>query len=419
MKILLVSTFKTSGGAAVAVRRLYQALRNQGADVSVITFFDGADLEGYTSFSRRWYFKISFWFNFCLERLRVLFLVQDRRYLFKYSLGTLGINIQRIPQVREADIIHFHWVSQGFVDLETIVSISQQKPVLWTIHDFWPFTGGCHLPFHCRGFRDSCRSCFYLGGDSLVSHRNWRYKKELFRSGSIHFATVSHWQLRQLQSSSILGDANSTYLGNALDLTIYKPGLQSREGLLQSKGLDPRKFYVAFGAPDLADEFKGYAFLLEAIRKCQSAGLDLHVLIFGETKQSLLDDLPVEVTQFGSIPTQEGIVEVFQMADCFIQTSLQETLSYTVMEAMACGTPVVAFDSGGVADMIDHKKNGYLVELRDVDGLVEGIRYLLQSDMYATLQQNAVEKIAGLFDDRDIARKHLNLYNEMITTPGS
>ena len=416
MKILLVSTFDQRGGAAVAVKRLYKALKNESIDVSVLTFFESSYQEDYIPLSKYFWKKLGFWINFYTERLKVFFTVRKKEFLFKYSFGRFGLNICEMKQVLEADVIHFHWVSFGLISINSITKLSTQKPVIWTIHDFWPFTGGCHLPFHCLEFQRSCQSCHYLNGKSNVSNKNWRYKQKILGKSNIHFGTVSQWQLKQVNSSSILKEAKSFYLGNPLDLNTYKPHAKQRDDLLRSKGLEPTKFYIAFGAPKLTDDAKGVKFLIDAITLSNELQIPIHLLIFGESGTENLDQLRHDKTLLGRIESENQMVDIYQTADCFLQTSLQETLSYTVMESMACGTPVVAFDSGGVTDMIEHGKNGYLTELRNIQGLVDGFKFIKERNDRQAMGIDARAKILSLFDQKIIAQRHQNIYQKVMNS---
>lgn len=409
MRVLILSTFGTSGGAAVASTRLKLALEKYGINAELRVLFDEDKDHSKLIRDTSLWFKFKRLFLFSLERIDVFRVISKGKYLYRYSTGNYGLDISKHPEVKNADVIHLHWVNFSFLSIKGIAKIAREKPVVWTLHDMWAFTGGCHYSMECYNYQNDCNSCFYLRRGSNKSHQVWNRKKKLWNQIDFQFITCSNWLKELSAKSSLLKGKWITAIGNAIDTDIFKP--LSKDLIRSNHQQKNEDFYVLVGAMDLSDERKGFDYFLSALDIVYSDFPNLHLLTFGKGGS----DLTVyQHTHFGRIGNSQDLVKVYNMADIFVLPSIQDNLPNTVMEAMSCGVPVVAFDCGGVSDMIDHLENGYLARNRDVSDMANGIRYFADERNRESSGKKARLKIINTFGEKIIAEKHIAVYRELI-----
>lgn len=412
MKVLILSTFGSFGGASVCSRRLAEAMERHGVEVKLASIHKYHNTIAQPISERPRLTSLYAWWLFCLERLVVLFSISKLKYLYKFSSSSFGVNILQNPLIQEADIIHLHWVNFGFLSIENIAELARSKPIVWTLHDMWAFTGGCHYALQCSNYKELCNDCFYLRNTSLA--KKIQAKKERHWQGiNMTVVGTSHWLAECAMQSSVFNNKTIGVLSTPIDTNLFKPNSE-RNSLRQTFGLDKDKFYILVGAVDLADERKGLEYLIDAIEEAQLDLPNLHILTFGLVPEGIFSHIPH--TSFGSISDQEKLVEIYNLADIFMLTSIQDNLPNTVMEALSCGVPVVAFDCGGVNDMIDHKINGYLAKNRKAIELIEGIKYFLDKDSRVIAGQSAREKVVNTYSEEIIVNQHLDEYHELLTS---
>lgn len=408
MNVLILSTFEHFGGAAIAARRLYQSLEKEGVNVT-LGFALKDDKSGASStvmFTPGIWGKARFWAFFILERLRVLAAISNRKWLYKYSFGERGLSILTHSAVQKADVIHLHWVNFGFLSIQEIVMLSSIRKVVWTFHDYWPMTGGCHLPFECRGFETDCGTCFYLKPESKISRKNLFTKATQLADFQGKMVTVSDYMASQARKSPVFKNLLVETVGNPLNTNIFQP--VNKQALRDVHHLAQDVCVVLCGAADLRDENKGFRLLLEAISLVRG---EFHLLIFGGLTDPKVVPEGVTYSTIGKRTGERALAEVYNLADFFVLPSLQESLSYMTMEAMACGKPVVAFDSGGVRDLVVDGETGFLVPLRDIKTLADKITVLVSdASLRATLGEAARNHVVKTYSEHTIAQKYLQLY---------
>jgi glycosyltransferase involved in cell wall biosynthesis len=408
MNVLILSTFEHFGGAAIAARRLYESLEKEGVNVT-LGFALKDDKSGASStvlFTSGIRGKARFWAFFILERLRVLIAISNRKWLYKYSFGERGLSILTHPAIQKADVIHLHWVNFGFLSIQEIVKLSSIKKVVWTFHDYWPMTGGCHLPYECRGFETDCGTCFYLKPESKISQKNLFTKATQLADFQGKLVTVSQYMASQARRSPVFKNLFVETIGNPLNTNIFHP--INKQPLRAVHHLPQDVCVVLCGAADLDDENKGFRLLLEAIALVKG---DFRLLIFGELSDPKVVPEGVTYSTIGKRTGEQALAEVYNLADFFVLPSLQESLSYMTMEAMACGKPVVAFDSGGVRDLVVDGETGFLVPLRDIKTLADKITVLVSdASLRATLGEAARNHVVETYSEHAIAQKYLQLY---------
>ena len=416
MKVLLIAKSPRTGGAAICSSRLLEALRQEGADVKMLVQ-DGAD-EGKGIYStssgvfKRWLNLL----RFIAERL--VFLPQERskNIRFLFSLANTGEDIEENPLVREADIIHLHWINAGFLSLQSLEALlNLGKPVVWTFHDMWTFTGGCHYALDCTGYTRSCGQCPYLKspGEGDLSFRIWLKKKELFSKGKFTVIASSKWLKECVQASSLLQGQDVHTIHNPIDSFIFQPA--EREQACRNLELDPAKKYILFGAATVKSFMKGYSYFVEAIQLL-SAEVDpdqVEILLFGKSKGDEADAFPLRTRNIAFVQSEEKLAELYSLAHLFVIPSLQDNLPNTILESMLCGTPVVGFKTGGIPEMIDHKRNGYMAANKSTTDLAEGILWILSSESYDTLSQETRESAERRYSKKNAVDAHIQLYKSL------
>lgn len=403
MKVLVLTTFAHTGGAAIAAQRLVHALRGSGVETTVL--------------SRR-NISLPFWKEkwggvpFLMERLRI-FLANgmSRRNLFAVDTACCGDDVTRTAEYKEADVIHLHWINQGFISLNVLRKILRSgKRVVWTMHDQWATTGVCHYSDGCLRYETGCHHCPLLpgkGGNDLAATA-FRKKQELYAEGAITFVACSEW-LAGIARRSALGRGQEILsIPNAIDTAVFKP--MERKAARELLGLKRDAVLILFGCQKVTDKRKGLDYLIEAVRELPGIGV---VLVGGSAAETEpLMPQGVEVTCIGQVSDTARMAMLYAAVDAFVTPSLQDNLPNTIMEAMACGTPCVGFNVGGIPEMIDHRVNGYVASYKDARSLAEGIRYVTAEANAPRLAEAAREKVMRCYSEKAVAERYMEVYRK-------
>lgn len=416
MKIVLVSTYDAGGGAAIACYRLAQALIGHGHQVNMLvgkktktdTLFVAANT---TYFSNK-----NLLARFSIERFMLLLKLKFKKDIFQFSTGYFGQNIHEHPAVLEADVVNLHWVHHNFLSTNAIGELQKtNKPIVWTLHDMWAFTGGCHYTAGCNHYTISCGNCPYLRSPSAndLSAQIWKSKKKMLRPGRIHFVSCSKWLASEVGKSGLLANERVTAIANPIDIGLFKPldKLASKKAL----NLEPNKFHILFASANTKDERKGFIYFKAALEKVLAThpGIEQHieVVIFGKMEEEIKLALEgISVHFLGSISSSETIVAVYNAADIFVIPSLQDNLPNTIMESLACGTPVVGYATGGIPEMIVHQDNGYLCPPKSIDELAAGMLWVFNHPNKEHLQNNARNFVVSHYQHSVIAAQYTTAY---------
>ena len=408
MRVLIVNTSERTGGAAVAANRLMKALNNNGVKAKMLVRDKESDTLTIVGLPKspmlHWYFLWERFVIFC----RLHF---SRKHLFEIDLANTGSDITKLREFQEADVIHLHWINQGMLSLNGIRKILRSgKPVVWTMHDIWPATGICHLTLGCHYFVSRCANCKYLpggGSSNDLASRVWQKKQQMQADENIYYVACSRWLESEAKSSALLKGQKITSIPNPIDTHIYKKG--NKEEARQRLGLPLDKKLILFASQRVTNENKGMSYLIEA---CRQLGDLCEVVILGGHAEEVVAQLPMKAHPLGYVNDEQRIVDVYNAADVFVLPSLSENLPNTIMEAMACGVPCVAFKVGGIPEEIDHLKNGYVAAYRDANDLAKGIEWVLQKADYEVLSQQAVHKVMQCYSQQSVAVKYLDVYQQ-------
>ena len=413
MKILILNTSERVGGAAVAANRLMRALNKTEHEARMLVRDKQTGDGRVFSLNTNWGHRRINCFRFAWERLMILIHNRfNRKTLFALSLANTGINISKHPLVKEADIIHLHWINQGFLSLKNIRQLAKlKKPIVWTMHDMWPCTAICHYAGVCNHYRQQCRECFFLPHSSKegMSAKVFRKKQKYYQRANITFVTCSEWLNKCATSSTLLTEKQVVTIHNSIDISLFAPSdkISSRKKL----GLPIDKKLILFSAANLNDGRKGFNYLAEAVQLLDVSNVEL--VLLGDIKTPL-PELPLKVNYIGFASCEADMAMVYNTIDVYVTPSLEDNLPNTIMEAMACGTPCVGFNTGGIPEMIDHKINGYVAAYKSADDLATGIQWVLSEADYMSLSAKAVEKVRSYYSEWIIAGQYVDLYTTIL-----
>lgn len=419
MKITLINKDDFGGGAAMACLRLFKALKANDLDVSMLVQKKTVPDESVKSTVHNKFDKCRSEFNFLYERLSFILKERDKSVRFAFSQANAGSDIIDEDDIKNADLLHLHWVNGGFLSLDNINSLLKlNKPVVWTLHDMWPFTGGCHYSGDSERFLNECGNCHFLKHPSPndISHIGWSKKQAIYNSNpKITFIACSNWMRDMALKSSLLRGNEVITIANPIDVDVFSK--QDKTLSRQKWGVPVDARVILFGAANINHTRKGINYLIEALHKIRETESDMNqviqVVMFGKSKDFDFKRIPFPVISLPIINSESDIAEIYSLADVFVLPSLEDNLPNMAMEALSCSTPVVAFDTGGVKDMVDHCENGYLAEYMSSGDLAKGILYVLRDS--GNLALNARAKILENFSYPIIAEKHIQLYNRLLT----
>ncbi|ACT95987.1 glycosyltransferase family 4 protein [Dyadobacter fermentans] len=411
--VLQLSTFHWEGGAGVAAARLHQALLNAGIDSQLMVSQISRPGPQTSAWADTPWKSKKAWGNFVLERLHFLPQEKDKSVRFAFSPAAAGADISEHPLVQQASIIHLHWVNFGFLSLRSLEKLfALGKPIVWTLHDMWTFTGGCHYNRGCDHYLSHCRYCPYLKkpGEYDMAFTQFVQKQRLYNHTPLTLISPSRWLDNLVQKAALTTGMPSKAIPNCIDTELFKPGSQpeARNAL----GLPPDRKLLLFAGANTQDPRKGFTYFREAVRDPRLA--DVEVLILGKGKPENFADMPVKVHFLGKISETERMVQAYNAADMLIVPSLEDNLPNTIMEAMACGTPVAGFDTGGIPEMIDHLENGFVSVPRSATSLAEGIQWILKHNAGGAVSQNARQKVLLNYSEEVIAAQYSQLYQSLL-----
>lgn len=410
MKILIVNTFDIEGGAARATYRLHKALLAEGINSQMIVQSKKSDdytVIGPTTKIQKAFSKI----RPILDSLPVRIYKNRTKILFSPAWLPFSHIVNKINEINP-DIVHLNWICGGIIRIEDIAKI--KAPIVWSLLDMWPFTGGCHYDEGCRGYEKNCGNCKVLGSlkENDLSRKIWHRKEKSFsKISTIIIVGHSKWLTGCASKSTLFKYKKVVNLPSFIDTNIFKPF--DKEKARDLWNLPKGKKVVLFGAVSAtSDPRKGFKELSEALRKLQNK--DIEPAVFGSSRPKNAPDLGFKTHYLGHLYDDISLVTLYNAVNVMVVPSLQENLSNIIMESLSCGTPVVAFDVGGNGDMIEHKVNGYLAKPFDTNDLASGIEWILNAPNYSELCRNAREKVLREFDSRIVVKKYIELYKALL-----
>lgn len=403
---LAAGSLSGGGGATRGALWLHQGLRSLGIDSRFLSTDPKAEGEGIVSIARpAW-----------RDGLRRLRSRMDQVPLWRYprrgdeifSPAWVGYDFTRHPLYRRADILHLHWINAGFVSIERLARVD--KPIVWTMRDMWPFTGGCHYALGCEKYRAGCGACPQLGSSAKndLSRRIVR-RKERFLPRNLHLVAISRWLADCARSSEVFHDADIRTIANCVDTEAFQPA--DRSAARSRLGLPADVPIVLTGSFRDSESYKGGQFLPAIASLCAERGW-LHCS-FGHGSAGSQDTGPSR--HLGYIADNMTLRDIYSAADVFVLTSTQDAFAKTAAESVCSGTPVVAFDATGPRDIVEVGRNGYLATPYETESLLSMIvRTIDERGLWATLAAEISGKARRDFSPERAARRYRDLYKEIL-----
>lgn len=385
--------------------RLHKAFKNKGTDSSLISLYSDFTSENIFALGKK--AKYTSILNNEMESFLKRGMTNNYG-IFSYPV--LGSDISAIEEVQKADVIYLHWFLFGFLSFKNIEQLMNlNKPIVFFLHDMWIFTGGCHYSFDCDKFTNHCNNCQFFPKEKEkdLSYKEFEKKRKLFsKYDNLHYVSPSKWLYECTKKATLTKDKPLFHIPNVLDKNMFKPF--DKKVAKEILNIDVQETVIAFGAISVDSPYKGWAYLQEALQLLSEDDkyMNITVLIFGSGyNKEIAERIPFKIKFVGFLSSEYATNVMYNAADLFVAPSLADNLPYTIMESEYCGTPVVAFNTGGIPDLIKHKANGYLANYKDSQDLAEGIKYCIDNKLrgYAL----------PAFNEESIMKKHLDLIDQI------
>jgi glycosyltransferase involved in cell wall biosynthesis len=442
MRFLQFSTTDGPGGAGRAAYRLHTALRGAGHASQMLVRHRGSSDPAEASHNCNVQAVPTSTLVAQLRRLQkhLPWVHPPRaRFTFNNDLET-GVRWRRAVEAveRPVDAVCLHWVAD-FLTSRSIRALYYRfdVPLLWTVMDQEPVTGGCHYAFGCDGYEHECGNCPLLERPSAVDRsrqvflRKQRYLGDL----PITFVAPTSWVEERIRQSALFGRHRVERVPLPIDTSVFRVG--DRAVARQALGIPLDKQVIFFGSSYLQEPRKGGSYLIEAIRRFQgdlsrvgqtqpmengvlahshqrtSAAENVFLLMAGRNGEELKRRLPFAVCDLGYLSDEGKLARAYQAADVFVCPSIEDAGPMMIPESMLCGTPVVAFHAGGAPDLVVGGRTGYLARLGDAADLARGIGQVLASPDRVELGEAAAQAARQLHEPRTVVRRYATLVEEL------
>jgi glycosyltransferase involved in cell wall biosynthesis len=420
LKILHLTLSDSDGGAARAAYRIHKGLCSKNIDSRMLalykktndnTVFEAYEMNRKSNFLKRYNIvsKIANKINkIYLKMMMAKYPNREELNFYAFGKSQVGDSLKII----ESDILHLHWIN-SFVNFNE--KHLKEKPVVWTLHDCNPFTGLCHSFVECENYKTQCGYCPILkSSDSKdISTINFFKKQKRYNRLNLHIVCPSNWMAEKVRESVLLANFEVSIIHHGLNTSVFSP--VEKKKAKEVLKLSVNKKVVLYGAINAKfDKIKGYRFLDKAlIRLKEKYGKDdIQIVIFGAAEGENMSDF--ETIYLGRIYDDRFLSVIYSSADVMVVPSVQESFGQTASEALACGTPVTAFATSGLLDIVDHKSNGYLARPFESEDLAIGISWCLENNTNEKLSINAREKVLNNFTIDLMTEKYLSLYKSIL-----
>jgi glycosyltransferase involved in cell wall biosynthesis len=415
LKPLLVNTYDCLGGAARAANRLFSGLRKIGVDASLFVQEKSSMHPNIITPPRSRYGGL--WGRLrTLADLQPLYSLYPERVEAPFSVHWLPGRYSSHINKLEPDLVNLHWISAGFLSVGSLKKI--KSPMAWTLHDMWPFTGGCHYSQGCQKYIHNCEKCHLLKSKRIrdLSSYTFEKKKKNWQDLNFTIITPSKWLGDMAGASTLFDHRKIEVIPNGLDSHSFRPVVQktARELL----GLPKDKQLILFGCVNaLNDPRKGVGYLQKALNffKDHSLAKDTELVTFGTSIHQKDVNFNFKTYPLGYLNDDLSLALAYSAADIYISPALEENLANTILESMACGTPCLAFNIGGMGEMIEHLNSGYLAEPFEEEDLAKGVVQLLSNrKQLEKMGHRSREIIKEKFTFEIQARAYQSLYSKII-----
>lgn len=416
MNTLLLS-ISLKGGAGGAAYRLHQGLQGIGVDSQILVKTKHFDDEAVLLTPNPKLVRLASGLgrlmgNGNMDQLPLkLYRHREQAY---FHLQWLPDTIAAKAEQLGPDLINLHWTYGGWMRIETLSKL--KKPLVWTLHDMWPFTGGCVYSQDCNRYIERCGACpqlrSYKGRD--LSRWVWRRKAKAWRDLDLTAVAPSSWLADCARSSSLFKNVRVEVIPHGIDTGKYKP--LAKNAARRAFDLPQDKQLVLFGAWS-NDPRKGFNLLISALKRLAKCGWKdkIELVVFGFRQPGNPLNLGIRTHFIGKLRDETSMVLIYSAADVLVTPSTEETFGLVIVESLSCGTPVVAFDATGPKDLVEHMRNGFLAKPFDVGDLSRGIAWVLEDkDRHQRLSHRARKKVEQEFTLEQYAHRYQELFTEIV-----
>ncbi len=421
MNVVHISTWDAMGGAARAAYRLHKGLGKIGHTSLMVVNGKVSDdpsvVKVIPAKSGKHVFE-----EWKLAAIQSHYVQGSRDELSnsQFSLPYPGHDLSSVELIQDADIINLHWIQWGYQSLVTLNRLSSLgKPMVWTLHDQWAFTGGCHYSAGCEKYKEQCVGCPQLANDPFnLASAVLKDKTELFKDADLTVVAPSRWLARCARESALFKNTRVDVIPYSLETEVFHP--EPKAEAKKRIGISEDAVTILFGV-HRDEKRKGFWKLIEALQFAISTpGLrnlvcndKVKLLYFGNLDHSL-HAVGISTQGLGHISTDAGLRNAYSAADVFVLPSLEDNFPNTMLEAMSCGTPVVAFDAGGISELVADGMTGRLVPAGNIEKLGEAIiEVILNGDKREFMGKNCRRVIEKGYSLEIQARRYLELYREL------
>lgn len=411
MKIAILNSDELSGGAAIATNRVHVALRRNGVDSKLIVQNKVSSDPTVLSVKNK-YFKL--FHKSLIDNLPLS--IYRKRVPSIFSSALAPDSIGKMIASVNPEIVQLFWVNDGFLRLENLKNIN--KPIVWTLHDMWPMTGGCHYAGDCIGYQSSCGKCPALRSPISwdLSRLNLLRKIKTFKGLHLTIVVGNKWLESCVKASSVFQGCRVEVIQNCLNLDKYRPLDKAFSRVSLGLPLD-RKLILFSAHGAFSDGRKGGHLLVDALRAAVAKGFnhEVELLVLGAQEGPQFFGNNVNVRYLGNLNDEISQILLYSAADILAAPSLHENLSNTVIEGMASGLPAIAFNVGGMPDIITDGYDGFVITKFDTDQYADALVKLVNDSSLTNLMSHRARQSILKRNDVDlIACQYRNLYESIL-----
>lgn len=408
MNILHIVAGDLNGGAAKGAYWLHCGLKELGINSNILTN-SKTTLNDENIFTVNTTNKSKF-FDIVRKKIdKFFFQIYSNRQKTPMSLAIVGYDFRKTKLYKEADIIHLHWINGGFVNVKHLSKIN--KPIVWTMRDMWPLTGGCHVSLDCERYKTGCGQCPQLNSQMYYDLSKFILnRKQRFLPKDIKLVGISNWLSSKAEESYLFRDYDIRTISNNIDTASFFP--VDKSVAKQVLGLQTDKKIILCGAAKPDIYYKGFSQFMSCLDYLDRSKYFL--CFFGQLDEKLVKKLGFEYNCLGYLNDIISLRLAYCCADVFVAPSMMDAFAKTIAESMACGTPSVCFNATGPKDIITHQEDGYKAAYLNVKDLANGVEWVVNHPRYDKLCKVARKKTCEQFDNKVIARQYIDLYKEIL-----
>lgn len=416
MKILHLSTHDAERGAARGAFRLHGALLERGVSSRILV---QQKMNAAPNVSSAYPFKGPHYTRYRLlrDQFRTFrYGAPWRRPMFSTGLGRPHSYVAR--ESSKVDLVHLHWVCKGFIPIGTLSKL--KAPILWTLRDMWPFTGGCHYDSGCNRYQTACGACPVLASSNELDLSREIFVKKVkeWRDLNIVWVGISNWIAKKARQSPIINGRKVHVIPNAIDTALFQIKKEAKINRLSA--FEERKVvgFASYGATKNAR--KGFGLLVDALRilKARKPDLTFELWVAG-AEDAELRGIDFPARGFGTIKANDKLVDFYSGLHVFVSASTQEALGNSAIEATSCSVPCVTFANTGTADVVEHARSGWLCDEYNPEALSHGIEIVLaEKSAWERMSLQARHYATSMFSTSIVADSYLRLYEEVISNGG-